>query len=90
MQISGEHHAGRGVLLAVAWEACVGHQADDVVAVTVHESRGLLVIAGKEHLGASPHAQHGLMLVEGLGGEVHRLTEQELEEIGKYRGIETD
>ena len=78
------------VLLAVAGEAAVGDEAHDVVAVTVDQRGGLLVVARHKHLAASAHTEHRLVLVQRLGREHHRLLEQELEQIGHDRAVEAD
>ena len=90
MQVVCQLHAGPRILLAVDGESGVGDHAQDMVAVFVDQGRGLLEIAGQEHLAAAAHAQRRLVLVQGLGRELLALLEQELEQVGQHRTVEPD
>lgn len=84
MEIACQLVPGLWVLDTVDGETRVGDKAHYVVAIFINQGSRFLVIARQKHLAAATHTEHGLMLVERLGGEHHRLLQQELEQIWQY------
>ena len=71
-------------------EAGVADDAQRVLVILLVEGHGLLVAGGEHHLGAAALALGGGMGVKGLGGEVFRLQEDVVIEIGQHGGVEAD
>ncbi len=88
-QIAGEPQAGGGVFYPLAVKGYVAYHAQQIGAVLLVERHGLLIVAGEHHLGAAAHAQHLLVLVEGLGREFPRLLEQKLVDMRQYRRVKS-
>ena len=68
----------------------IGDDTQHIARVFLVNLHGLLVGTGQHHLGAPPHAQHALVLVQRLGREYLRLLQHKVIEVGQYGGVEPD
>ena len=83
-------HVGQPPVDTLHGESRVGDDAQHVVVIHLIPVHGLLVGSGQHHLGSPALALCGSMGVQRLGGEVLRLRQDVVIQVGQHGGVEPD